>query len=281
VQNNYFRFQLGDLECMSILDTSNPIKYDFIFPEIPSSEVLSELERRKIPVDGKFDINCLVIKNGNHTILVDTGLGTGTFAVSGLLLDRLKEAGIKGQDIDTVIISHGHLDHIGGNFDTRGKNNYPNARYVIFRKEWDFWASEPDLTPLADRIQQELRACVNKNLNPLQDVIHLFDSGIDIEPGIQYFETPGHTPGQAGLLITSGVEKLICLADVFHNLLQLNKPSWNTAFDLDHEQTPATRKQILNMATSTNSWVFSSHFPFPAIGHIIKQNDGYVWQPVE
>jgi glyoxylase-like metal-dependent hydrolase (beta-lactamase superfamily II) len=280
ISHNSFRFRLGNFECLAVLDTVDPMQLTDFFPHIPAAEIQNLSDRYRIPLASRFEIACLVVKTGRNTVLVDTGFQPGMRPNSGMLIPNLQAAGVPCSDIDTVILSHGHPDHIGGNVDSQLQPNFPSARYVINKKEWEFWASEPELKKFNDSMRQEMLECARKNLLAIKDRVSVVTPGVDIMPGFQYIDAPGHTPGQAAILVSSGTEQLIFVADIYHNVLQLAQPDWSSSLDLDPEKATETRKQILHRAASTNILVFASHFPFPAIGRIVKQDAVHLWQPL-
>jgi glyoxylase-like metal-dependent hydrolase (beta-lactamase superfamily II) len=285
MQKKVFQFNIGNFKCASILDTIDPLDYDFIFPDVPASSVLKLLEQLKLPTTCMFQITSLFIKTPKHNVLIDTGIGIGAGAGDGqnrgMLINNLKELSLSAEDIDTVILSHGHLDHVGGNVNSSNKPNFPKARYFVNRKEWEWWESKPDLKPMSDIMRDEILAAVNKNLLSLRGKINLIDSGIDIIPGIQYLDTPGHTIGHSSVLISSGAEQLFYTGDMFHNLLQLARPDWYVRFDHFPQRACEARIKALDRILSTNTKVFACHFPFPCVGKIIKQDSVFSWQPLD
>lgn len=280
MQDSFFRFPLGNFECISILDTIDKMDFDFLFPGVTAADIASLLNQLGITSPDKFEITCLLIKTGKQTVLIDTGFDPGMGPGKGMMLKNLQSAGVKPGDIDTVILSHGHLDHIGGNIGADLKPNFSNARYVMHTKEWNFWSNKPDLSSMNETMQREILDAVKKNLLSLKDQISLVEAGKDILPGFQYIDTPGHTPGHAALAITSGAEQLLYVADIFHNVLQLARHDWNTRPDLLPQNAIQTRKNIISRAISTHSKVFASHFPFPGIGNIVQKGDIYLWKPL-
>jgi glyoxylase-like metal-dependent hydrolase (beta-lactamase superfamily II) len=275
-----FRFKLGNFECLSVLDTIDSLDMSFMFPQVPPQVITDLRKKYNLAVETKFHISALFIKTPKHRIMIDTGLPSGVRADSGMLVENLRTAGIRPEDIDTVILSHGHLDHIGGNIDSKGKPTFPNARYVMNKKEFEFWTSKPELKELPEKIRNELLDAVNKNLLPLKDSMSVVESGIDIIPGIQYLDSPGHSPGHCCLLISSGADQMVYAADVIHNSLQLIRPDWKAAFDLYPDQAVESRTKMLNRVISMNAKMFACHFAFPCVGKIVKKGDIYAWEPL-
>ncbi|MDD5704113.1 MAG: MBL fold metallo-hydrolase [Dehalococcoidales bacterium] len=274
-----FRFLFDKFECLAVLDTIDPLNLEFNFPTVPLFDILALAKQYNITLSDKFEITNLLVRTGRHTVLIDTGLPTASRPNAGMLMQNLQDAGISPGEIDTVIISHAHPDHIGGNFNSDLKLNYPAARFFIQQTEWDFWSSEPELKHMDPLIRQEMLDCVNKRLISLKDKLTMVKAGTDIIPGFQYVPVPGHTPGHAAVSISSGNKHLLFIADTFHSVIQLTRPDWVTPFDADSAQAVVSRKQIISRAVSDNALVLGSHFPFPAAGYIIKKGDLCFWQP--
>jgi glyoxylase-like metal-dependent hydrolase (beta-lactamase superfamily II) len=278
---NIFHFQLGDFACLAVRDTIEPLLMDFNFSTVQMTDILALSRQYNIPLSDKFEISNLLVRTGQHTVLIDTGNGMPAAPKInvGMLIENLQTVGIYPHDIDTVIISHAHPDHIGGNVDSAFKPCFPDAQYFIHETEWEFWSSEPELKEMNDMMRQDMLGSVHRNLISIKDKIIPVKAGIDIIPGFQYIPVPGHTPGHAAVSISSGVSQLIYVADTFHNVMQLTRPDWVSPFDIDFARAADSRKQIIDHVLSCNTLVFSSHYPFPSIGHIIQKDGLCFWQP--
>lgn len=126
---------------------------------------------------------CMIVNTGKHLVLVDTG-ADGLDSNTGKLIQNLQTQGIKPEDIDTVILTHGHPDHIGGNTDVEGKPAFPNACYVMWKDEWDFWTSGQAELKLDEHGKEVLLKFARKNLPPIQGQLDLVDHETEIVPGI-------------------------------------------------------------------------------------------------
>lgn len=217
-------------------------------------------------------------------MLVDTGAGEGLDPNSGHLLVNLGAAGISPDEIDTVILTHGHPDHIGGNTVGEGGSAFVNARFVMQHEEWEFWTSHQAEQALGMlNVPEDIRAvlldCANENLPPIQDQMCLIDGGVEILPGLRAVEAPGHTPGHMAVLIESGEDRLLYVSDAVVHPVHLERLEWHMAVDLDPNQALETRRQLLELASREAAVIFAFHFPFPALGRAAPGGEAWHWRP--
>jgi glyoxylase-like metal-dependent hydrolase (beta-lactamase superfamily II) len=217
-----------------------------------------------------------MVNTGRHKVLVDTG-ADGLTQNTGRLLINLRAVGIEADDIDTVILTHGHEDHVGGNTDAEDRPAFPKARYVMWKGEWTLWNSEQAERSYGDA---ELVAFIRKNLLPVQDRIDLIEHETEIVPGIRAVAAPGHTPGHMAVGISSKGEQLFCIADVFIPPIHVEHPEWHTTFDMAPEQLMETRRSLLNRAATERALMLASHFAFPGLGRVFRKGTGWRWQPI-
>jgi glyoxylase-like metal-dependent hydrolase (beta-lactamase superfamily II) len=217
-------------------------------------------------------LTCLLVQVGDRQILVDTGYGAQPERPEvGQLANSLAKVGVLAGDIDTVVISHPHGDHIGGATVGSGEAvrlMYPSARYWLGQADWEHF-STPDMLQqpgLVDKLQPLAKA---KRLD-------LAAGEQEIAPGVRLLPLPGHTPGHMGVAFTAGQEMAIYVGDLVHHSLQIEHPEWSPIFDSLPPLSRETRRDLVERARREHALVLSYHLPFPGIGHI----GGTGWEPV-
>lgn len=269
-----YRFRLGKFDCVALADGYLEQPASVLFPELPDEEMEEILKQCDLSAGSAITrrFTCLFIHTGVHQVLIDTGLGKGLLPTGGRLLKHLEEAEISPSEIDTVILTHGHPDHISGVTTEERAVMFPQARHVMWESEWKFWTAEidPQSRPDIDHIQGKLSA--------IRDRIVLIDRETELCPGIRVIPAPGHTPGHTAAIIFSGQETLLYLADAVWHPIHLGYPNFLSGRRA--KEANATARRLLERAAQEDVLVFGFHFPFPGLGHIVPEGAAWQWRPI-
>lgn len=291
MSNETYHFNVGRLACIAVSDgtlTYTPPTFPppatLLFTNAPKEPLERALLEHHLQIDQWAQWTspyiCLVVNTADHLVLVDTG-ADGLAPTTGRLMRNLQDVNIAPEDIDLVVLTHGHPDHIGGITDSEGKPAFPTARYVMWKDEWNFWTSEQAEQRLDEHIREMLIKFARENLPPIEAKVDLVDREKEIVPGIRAVAAPGHTPGHMALEVSSEGEHLLCISDAALHPIHLEQQEWHAAVDLTPAQALTTRRQLLQRAANQNALVLAFHFPFPGIGRIDQKGDGWQWLPIE
>jgi glyoxylase-like metal-dependent hydrolase (beta-lactamase superfamily II) len=264
----FFNFGVGDFQLTVISDGPGNLNTTILGANAPEGAVDELLAANHLPTGTLQNaVQMLMVNTGSSRILLDTGRGLA----AGSAIPTLQLLGIQPEDIDTVIISHFHPDHIGG-ATTDGAASFPNARYYFPQPEWDFLQAAPADNQGAQNAKAAMEA--------LGDQLELYTAEAEVVSGIQAVATHGHTPGHMSFLISSNGEQLLNLVDsALNNVVSVQRPEWYVAFDAIPEQAVETRRRILGRAASEQLQVFGYHFSFPGLGFIVPDGEAFRFVP--
>ncbi|HEX4974068.1 MAG TPA: MBL fold metallo-hydrolase [Steroidobacteraceae bacterium] len=241
------------------------------------AEVAQLLSSAGQPTDKlALSVQPLLLRTADHVMLFDTGAGANFGPSAGRLLQSMAETGFAPVTVTDIFISHSHGDHVGGLVNAAGELNFPNAVIHISAPEWAYLKG---LTPQdAKNIGISNHAAMIAAITPK---IAEFAPDSAVVPGIvKAVAIRGHTPGHTGYLITARRVSLLYVGDAVHHfVVSLRKPQWPNAFDGDRETAEASRSNLLSDLAQSGQLVYAGHFPFPGLGKIQRQGDGYVWVP--
>ena len=283
----FYSFKIGKFSCLSVSDGTYDYKSTSFLPGISEDEIKKILVEHGVPTDIIVSpYTFLFVDTGQHKILCDMGagkLGPNT----GKLMESLKSAGIQPEDIDTVIITHAHPDHVGGTLDEEGKPNYPNASYLMWKGEWDFWFSDEAFQEVVKHysaiVQPDIFMKVARGqLGPIRDRIKFLTVESEVLPGVRVYEFPGHTPGHIAVSFTSEGEELFFAGDVIIFPFLIERPDLRPIFDIMPDLTDASKRKFCDLMVEKNSWVVAQHcHPFPSLGKIVKKGEAWQWMPIQ
>ncbi len=259
---------VGNVELVSVSDGfpfSSPLD-SFPDTEIGQWQEFPGLLNENNQVRSRY--GSVVIRSSGKVILVDTGMQ----AVDGTLLDDLARKGVDRNSIDIVIFTHLHPDHVGWNL-TNGKPNFPNARYLVPKADWDYW-TQPSVMKGAGYIRSQVI--------PLEEMklMDIIDDGYNITGELTTVATPGHTPGHISIAIASQGERGYILGDVAHSTAQAHYTDWSPIYDVDQELSRRTRHTVLDMLEKEGILVSAGHYPDPGFGRFLRGPSRRYWQGV-
>jgi glyoxylase-like metal-dependent hydrolase (beta-lactamase superfamily II) len=242
-------------------------------PELYTPALGDELQ------NGTFEVKfgSFLVRTGGKTVLVDTGAGTKSPAMQGgTLLKNLEAIGVRPEDIDVVVNTHLHVDHVGWNCIERDGAfvpTFPKAEYWIAQKEWDYW-TDPEV--LAEDGGHLLTDVV-----PLKDCpqLRLVDGEAAVTPELSLLPTPGHTPGHSSLAVASGGEQAIILGDVAHHPLNLVR-IWVAAVDELPRLSRRTKRRLIERMIKEQVLVAAGHFGSGSFGRFVMNDGQRAWAPL-
>ena len=268
------RITVGNVEIIALVDMPMQLPWEIIFGSVPLSEF--EAYRELYPKsfgNGRFATQCgaYALRSQGQTVLCDTGIGPGPIqflrGARGRLLDDMRDKGVQPADVDTVVFTHLHGDHVGWTLSPEQAPNFPKARFLVPQADWDYFGKMLETN-------QQMRQVL-----PLEQlgVLDLFSGERAVTEEITTYPTPGHTPGHTSLLVSSNGEKAIVTGDLAHHPAQVERMDWCSSFDTDARTTVSTRQKVFAQMQVDGMIAAFCHFPEP-FGKLIRLEGKRIFQ---
>jgi glyoxylase-like metal-dependent hydrolase (beta-lactamase superfamily II) len=282
------RLSIGNVQIVGLSDAAVdfPITLDQTFPGVPADAWAPYRARYpgvfRGPNIWHLDIGCYLVRSRGRTILVDTGIGPASTALSaflqteGRLLAALRAEGVSPDEVDMVILSHLHADHVGWNVqeeDGRARLTFPRARYLVHAADWAAF-QRPEVQ------QNSPFPFVDQLVTPLLTLggLELTSDGRAVTDELTLLHTPGHTPGHQSVLVVSGGERAILWGDAIVHPAQVTEPEWAFFQDMDGAHAAQTRRRLLDRVEAEGMTVAACHFPAGGFGRLVRLEGRRYWQ---
>jgi glyoxylase-like metal-dependent hydrolase (beta-lactamase superfamily II) len=278
----YYRLMLGDFEITAISDGTVDLAPKELLTNTTAAHVGDMLARSFESDAVQTSVNAYLVNTGDKLILVDTGAAKLFGPTLGKLLANLAASGYKPEQVDAVLITHMHPDHVGGLM-VDGKMAFPNATVQADKRDAAFWLSPAELDKAPTAMKGFFQGAA-ASLNPYVAAgkFKPFDGSTDLFPGIRAVAAPGHTPGHTIYTIESKGQKLVLWGDLMHvAAVQFPEPAVTIAFDTDSPAAAGQRAKAYADAAQGRFLIAGAHLPFPGIGHLRGEGKGYAWVPVD
>jgi glyoxylase-like metal-dependent hydrolase (beta-lactamase superfamily II) len=275
------KLTVGNVEIVALLDTVMDFPFAAFFPNVPAEafEPYRQAYGGSWAPDGRFRTNaqCYAVRSEGRTVLVDTGVGPGPLdflgGARGKLRADMRSKGVQPDEIETVVLTHLHPDHVGWNLtsgETR-KPTFPNARYLVPQADWDLF-TKPEMQSQAPHVKYSVM--------PLQDlgVMDLVSGERAVTSELTTLPTPGHTPGHTSIVVSSAGERAMITGDVAHHPAQAQETDWNSGFDGDPDLAKKTRREVMERLEREGSTAVVCHFPAPGFGRFVRLEGKRMWQ---
>lgn len=275
-----YALQIGEIEVMVISDGVLPIPPQVMGANVEPGALEEWLDEQFLPRDvAHWPLNVLVVRSGDQTILVDAGLGADPnlkLAKSGHLAERLEAAGIELGSVTDVVLTHMHMDHIGGLIvDGMHDRLRADLRIHVAEAEVRFWEA-PDFsrTVMPAGFPDALRGAAKRFMEQYGNQVHTFAEECEVAPGVIAQRTGGHTPGHSLVRVASGGDRLTFVGDAIFQV-GFDRPDWQNGFEHDPEEATRVRVKLLQEFAATRELFVATHLPFPSIYHVAVAGDAF------
>lgn len=280
-----YAVRIGDIDVLVVSDGVLPLPTEMLGYNADAASRAEWLDDMFLPKDAfDWSLNVVVVRSGNQTILVDAGLGLDpdlNLPRAGQLVKRLAAAGIDLASVTDVVITHMHMDHIGGLLVDGVKEKLrPDLRIHVAAAEVEFWQS-PDFTHvhMPEGFPEALRATAKRFAEVYRSNLRTFDEQFEVAPGVVAYRTGGHTPGHSVVRLASGEDRLTFAGDAIF-AVGFDHPDWYNGFEHDPEEAARVRARLLKELAETGEQLVATHLPFPSVGRVALEGNAYRWVPV-
>lgn len=280
-----YALKVGDIDVLVVSDGVLPLPTQMLGHNVSAAERAPWFKEMYLPPDAlDWALNVMVVRSGDRNILIDAGLGMDpdlNLPRAGQLIRRLGASGIDLREITDVVITHLHMDHIGGLLvDGVKEQLHPELRIHVAAAEVDFWKA-PDFTRtnMPPGFPDALRATATHFLAEYGSYVRTFDDVHEIAPGVTAHRTGGHTPGHSVVRLSSNGEALTFAGDAIF-AVGFEQPNWHNGFEHDPEGAAQVRITLLNELAGTGEMLVATHLPFPSVGRVSADGDVFRWVPV-
>ena len=277
----FFRFHVGAFEVTVLSDGNLILPASTLAVNVPEVMLKGFLRSNmRSTAQRTGHINAALINTGAELILIDAGSGANFQPTAGKLAENLEASGYKAEQIDKVILTHAHPDHVWGLTDEfEDAPRFANASYVMNAKDWDFWTAKDAASKVPPNLEG-FAIGARKHLLPLAQKTKMAKAGDVVSPGITLVATPGHSPGHVSVMVEQAGEKLLITADAITDpQVSFAHPDWHPGLDLEPETAVKSRKDLLKMASADRLTVLGYHLPFPGVGYVAARGKTFRWIP--
>lgn len=274
-----YAVQVGDIEVLVISDGVLPITSSTLATNADSADLSGWLGNNFLPADVvDWPLNVVVVRSGDRTILVDAGLGLEfpDFSRAGQTVQRLEAAGVDLGSVTDVVLTHMHMDHVGGLITDGLKERLrPDLQVHAAAAEAEFWES-PDFshTVMPQPIPDVLRRVASQFLDEYRGQLRTFESEYEVAPGVLISRTGGHTPGHSVVRLASGGDRLTFAGDAVFQV-GFDNPGWHNGFEHDPEEAVRVRVDLLTELAATGESLVATHLPFPSVCRVAVAGNAF------
>lgn len=276
-----YALSIGDLDVFVISDGVLPLPTETMATNVDPAVRAAWFKDMFVGPD-MFDwaLNVLVVRSGDQTILVDAGLGGQFpgFPRAGQFPKRLEAAGVDLASVTDIVITHMHMDHVGGLLvEDVKKRLRPDVRIHVSATEVEFWdAPDFSFTAMPTPVPKVLRSTAAQFIKEYRGNLKTFDEEYEVAPGVVARLTGGHTPGHCIVHLDSGGERLTFAGDALFPV-GFDHPDWHNGFEHDPEESVRVRVRLLQEAAASGELLVATHLPFPSVGHVAVDGDAFRW----